>query len=211
MSNATLAKPAKPAATKTTKPPFKKKGGYAVASALAGKPISLMRTTSLDVVIEKPVRDPRTVLPFLTGYRKDSEANVLKALTGPIGTKVGWVLGGDQASKIQLNAREVGGDFTFRIRNPEVELGDTVEPDLRLTSIVMLGCERFTEDDAWLVLELAGYDETPEELAARINADAWKMVNVVEHVPLPVAAALRDLLMTQGFSNISIREAVPRI
>lgn len=48
-------------------------------------------------------------------------------------------------------------------------------------------------------------------MTERINARAFRMVNVVEHVPLPVAAALVDLLRSNGFHNLMIREAVPRI
>lgn len=29
-------------------------------------------------------------------------------------------------------------------------------------SLVMMGSSYFSDDDAWLVLEMAGYDETPE-------------------------------------------------
>lgn len=199
----TLAKPKK--AT-----PSKQKVSKNPSSALAGAPISLMRTTPLDIVLEKPLRVPSAVLPFLTGYKQPSQEEVVKALHGKKGTKVGSVLGGTRASDVILSSREVGGEVTLRTSRPDVALGEEMEPDLRLTSLVMEGSSRFTDDDAWLVLELAGYDETPEEMAERINAQAFRMVNVVEHVPLPVAAALVDLLRTNGFHHLTIRQAVPR-
>ena len=43
-----------------------------------------------------------------------------------------------------------------------------------------------------------------------LNENAWKIVNVIEQVPLPVAAATHDLLNSKGFSNVSVRQAVPR-
>lgn len=181
-----------------------------VASALAGSPIHLTKTTVLDAVIEKRILDPNTVLPFLTGPTKTRESEVIKALRAGPGHKLGTVLGGTQASRLLLAAREIGGDLTFRLNDKTIPVGDEMEPDLRLASITMMGCSRFTEDDAWLVCEMAGYDETPEQLTVRIQKAAWKIVNVIEQVPLPAAAATHDLLRTNGYSNVSVRQAVPR-
>ncbi|HMY27009.1 MAG TPA: hypothetical protein PLJ59_11860, partial [Solirubrobacterales bacterium] len=61
-----------------------------------------------------------------------------------------------------------------------------------------------------LVCEIADYDRSPDQLATHINENAWKIVNVIEQVPLPVAAATHDLLNSKGFSNVSVRQAVPR-
>lgn len=185
-------------------------GKTTVASALAGKPIHLPRTSILDVVLEKPVYDPAVLMPFLTGYRKPREIEVIKALRNGPGHKIGTVLGGTRASEILLAARESGGELTFRIGTTKVPVGGEMEPDLRLASITMMGCTRFTDDHAWLVCELAGYDRTPEELTDHINNNAWKITNLIEQVPLPVAAATHDLLRTLGYSNVSVRQAVPR-
>lgn len=64
--------------------------------------------------MDKLLRDPTVVLPFLTGYKKPSQEAVLKALSGKKGTKVGWVLGGTRASDVILSSREVGGEVTLR-------------------------------------------------------------------------------------------------
>ncbi len=181
-----------------------------IASALAGRPIHLPKTTILDVVLEKRIIDPNTVMPFLTGYQKASELDVIKALRAGPGHKIGTVLGGTQASDLLLAVRQIGGDLTFRINDKSIPIGDETEPDLRLASITMMGCTRFTEDDAWLVCEMAGYDETPEQLSARIQESSWEIVNVIEQVPLPAAAATHDLLRTSGYSNVTVRQAVPR-
>ncbi len=181
-----------------------------VASALAGRPIHLPRTSSFDVILETHIYDPSSVMGFLTGYRKPAEIDVIKAIRNGPGTKIGTVLGGGQALKLLLAARESGGEVTFRISTSQIKLGDEFEPDLRLASITMMGCERFTSDHGWLVCEIAGYDRSPDQLAAHINENAWKIVNVIEQVPLPVAAATHDLLNSKGFSNVSVRQAVPR-
>lgn len=181
-----------------------------IASALAGKPIQLPRTSELDLVIEKPLFTHRTLLEHLTGYNRPSESQVIKALRGGAGTKIGTALGGGQALRVLLAAREVNGDLTLRITDSTIHVGDQVEPDLRLASITMMGCARFDEDDAWQLCELAGYDETPEQMTERITRHAWEIVNVIEHVPLPVAAAAKDLLKVAGYSNVTVRQAVPR-
>ena len=192
-----------------TKPaPARKK--IELASALAGSPIHLPRTNKLDVVLEQPFYNLRNVLPFITGYGHPREGDVIKAFrTGP-GVKIGTILGGTRALEMLLAVRAVRGEITFRMSSTHAPLGEVIEPDLRLASVVMLGCDRFTENDAWEICELAGYDETPEEMAARITGRAWHMTNVVEHVPLPVAAATLDLIRTRGFSNAGVRQAVPR-
>ncbi len=202
---ATLEKPRVPATRATTTRPERR-----VASALAGKPIPLPRTSVLDLVIEKPLFTHRTVLEHLTGYNRPSESQVIKALRGGAGTKIGTALGGSQALRVLLAAREVNGDLTLRMVNNTINVGDQVEPDLRLASITMMGCSRFDEDVAWQLCELAGYDESPEQMTERITAHTWQIVNVIEHVPLPVAAAAKDLLRGAGYSNVTVRQAVPR-
>ena len=193
--------------TMTKKTEVRKRPG----SALAGAPVSLARTTPLDIVMQKPLEDPWVLVPFLTGWKQPGAADVVKALHGAAGTKVGSVLGGAKASEVVLSAREVGGEVTLRFSRSDTPLGKAMEPDLRLASLVMQGSSRFSDDDAWLVLELAGYDESAEAMAERIRAAAFQMVNVVEHIPLPVTAALVDLLRVQGFHHLSISQAVPRI
>lgn len=181
-----------------------------LASALAGKPIPLHRTSVFDLVVEKPILSPTKVLPFLTGYKQPHQDEISRALRGQPGTKVGTVISGTTATNTLLAAREVNGDLTLRFTDPETPVGEMLEPDLRLASVTMMGCDRFTESDAWLVCELAGYDETPEELTERITGLSWRIVNVIEHVPLPVAAATKNLLTSKGFSNLTVRQAVPR-
>ena len=196
--------------SKATRTPRKPAIRHEPASALAGAPIHLKRTTYLDAVIEKRIIDPNVVLPFVTGYKKADESDVIKALRAGPGHKLGTLIGGTQACELLLAVREIGGDLTFRLSDTSIPVGEEMEPDLRLASITMMGCSRFTEDDAWLVCEMAGYDETPEQLAARIHENAWKIVNVIEQVPLPAAAATHDLLRNCGYSNVSVRQAVPR-
>lgn len=206
----TLTKTAPARATVRPKKRPKKSTRYVPASALAGAHISLMRNTQLDIVLEKKLKDPTVLLPFLTGYKQPRTADVLKALKGETGTKVGSVLGGSKGCQVVLSAREAGGEVTLRTKRADVALGDPFEPDLRLTSLVMEGSRFFTDDDAWIVLQIAGGSETPEEMTKRINDQSMHMVNVVEHVPLPVASALSDLLRDHSFRNLMIRQAVPR-
>lgn len=180
------------------------------ASALAGKPISLARTTPFDVVLEKQPMEPLFLAQFLTGYKRPSEIETVRALCGPPGTKVGSVLGGVKACELVLHARETEAEISLRISRSDVGLGEVIEPDMRLTSLTMMGSSRFTEDNAWMVCQMAKCEETPEEMAARITERAFRIVNVVQHVPLPVSAALVDYLRVSGFHNLSIREPVAR-
>ncbi|MBN8867325.1 MAG: hypothetical protein J0H98_07210 [Solirubrobacterales bacterium] len=161
-------------------------------------------------MLEKPFYDVEVVLSFVSSHGQPSDSEVIRAFRNGAGTKIGTVLGGTRALEMLLKVREVGGEITFRMSNRHIPLGETITPDLRLASLVMLGSERFTGDAAWEICELAGYDETPEEMTERITGQAWRMVNVVQHVPMPVAAATLDLLRTRGFSNVGVRQAVPR-
>ena len=180
------------------------------ATALAGSPISLARSTPLDIVLEKPLADPSALVKLLGGYKKPTEIETLRALAGKPGTKVGTVLGGNKACQVIMAAREVGGDVSLRLSRPDRPLGAHAEADLRLSSLVMMASSRFTDDIAWLVCEMAGGEETPEEMGERIRARAFRITNVVQHVSLPVSAGLVDMLRVNGFSGLSIRQPVAR-
>ena len=52
---------------------------------------------------------------------------------------------------------EIGGDLTFRLSDTSIPVGEEMEPDLRLASITMMGCSRFTEDDAWDITAITAF------------------------------------------------------
>ena len=120
------------------------------------------------------------------------------------------MLGGVKACELVLHARETEAEISLRISRTDVGLGEVIEPDMRLTSLTMMGSSRFTEDNAWMVCQMAKCEETSEEMAARTTERAFRIVRVVQHVPLPVSAALVDYLRVSGFHNLSIREPVAR-
>lgn len=178
------------------------------ASALASAPRSLARSSSFDIILEEKLKDAWEILPFLTGYQKPQQHTVLKALHGDIGTKVGTVLGGSKATGIVLAARAAGGDVSLRLARPDIEVGRIVPPDPRGAHLVMQAADRFSEEDAWLIHELTGCEEKPEEMTRRIHESAhgWRVVNVVTDVPFPIVAAVADLLRIRGFNGLMIRK-----